>query len=144
MDKKIFRQNEANFGTSPEQLQDYIRVTNPFVWMILVAVIVLLSGGIFAAVFGKIEVTLNTFAIVQGGQATVYVATPDAYKIKEGMAVRFPNNDVVTNIDHITWNEDGTLVRAYFAINLPDATADKPYPCVIVTDVVSPISFLID
>ena len=143
MAKKLFRQNEADFGTSPEQLQDYIRVTNPFVWMILVAVIVLLAGGIVASVFGKIEVTLNASAYVEEGIAYIDMATPNAFKLKEGMLVRFTSKQgVEAKIEKIEWVSE-SLAEASFAISLPDAT-EYPYPCVIVTDIVSPISFLIN
>ena len=44
MGKTIFRQKSMQKITSPEQMNDYIRVSNPSVWMILAAVIVLLAG----------------------------------------------------------------------------------------------------
>ena len=40
MGKTIFRQKSMQKITSPEQMNDYIRVSNPSVWMILAAVIV--------------------------------------------------------------------------------------------------------
>ena len=142
MGKKLFRHNENELGTSPEQLQDYVRVTNPFVWMILAAVILLLSGGIVAACFGKVEVTMNASAYVESGIAYIDMATPDAFKLKEGMVVRFTGKSVEAQIANIAWISDD-LAEASFEINLPDATT-YPYPCVIVTDVVSPVSFLLN
>lgn len=44
-EKQIFRKSSIDRVSSPEQLNDYIRVSNPSVWMILAAVIVLLAGG---------------------------------------------------------------------------------------------------
>ena len=44
MSKQLFRQKSLEKITSPEQMGDYIRVSNPSVWMILVAIIVLLIG----------------------------------------------------------------------------------------------------
>lgn len=34
MENKLFRQKSIDRVSSPEQLQDYMRVTNPGVWMI--------------------------------------------------------------------------------------------------------------
>ena len=142
MGKKIFRQDEQELGTSPEQLQDYVRVTNPLVWTVLVAVILLLAGGIIAATFGKVEVTLNASAYVESGTAYIDMATPDAFKLKEGMTVRFTGQETEAKIEQIEWIADD-LAEASFTVNLPDAL-NYPYPCVIVTDLVSPISFLIN
>ena len=142
MGKRLFRQNEQEFGTSPEQLQDYIRVTNPLVWVALIAVILLLGGGVVAACFGKVEITLNAFAYVTSGTASIDMATPDAYKLSEGMVVRFTGQETEAKIERIQWlTED--LVEATFTVTLPD-TDSHPYPCVIVTGTVSPISFLTD
>ena len=140
MAKKIFRHNEADFGTSPDQLQDYIRVTNPFVWMALIAVILLVAGGVVAAIFGKVEVAFNASARVETGIAYIDVATPNAYKLQEGMTVRFTSEKKEAKITNIVWLTDDLIAEASFAIDLPDATS---YTCVIVTEVVSPIDFLI-
>ena len=40
--KSIFRKETLDRISSPEQLSDYLHVTNPTVWLILTAVIVLL------------------------------------------------------------------------------------------------------
>ena len=46
MDEKnnIFRQKSMERLSSPEQLNDYLKVTNPAVWVVLAAVIFLLAG----------------------------------------------------------------------------------------------------
>ena len=41
--------------SSPEQLNDYIRVTTPSVWLVLIAVILLLLGMLAWSVFGTVE-----------------------------------------------------------------------------------------
>ena len=53
--KQIFREKSLERVSSPEQLDDYIKVTTPSVWIILAATIVLLAGMIIWGVFGKIE-----------------------------------------------------------------------------------------
>ncbi len=40
----IFREKSMERVSSPEQLNDYIKVTNPGIWLTLAAVIVLLIG----------------------------------------------------------------------------------------------------
>ena len=44
MAKTIFRQKSMDRISSPEQLNDYIRVASPGVWMLLIACVVFLAG----------------------------------------------------------------------------------------------------
>ena len=46
-EQSLFRKETMDRISSPEDLTDYLKVTNPGIWVVLVAVIVLL-GGIFA------------------------------------------------------------------------------------------------
>lgn len=59
-EKKIFRKKSLERVNSPEQLDDYIRVTTPSVWMILFATLILIAGTLFWAVFGKIQINTET------------------------------------------------------------------------------------
>ena len=51
----IFREKTMKRVSSPEQLNDYIRVTSPSVWIVLIALVVLLVGMLAWSVFGRIE-----------------------------------------------------------------------------------------
>lgn len=55
-DGSIFREKSIDRINSPEQLDSYIRVTTPSVWIILIALIVLLLGFLAWSIFGKVEV----------------------------------------------------------------------------------------
>ncbi len=52
----IFRQKSLDRVSSPEQLNDYIRVTTPSVWLVLLALVLLLVGMLAWSVFGRVEV----------------------------------------------------------------------------------------
>ena len=52
----IFREKSLERVSSPEQLNDYIRVTTPSVWIVLIALVVLLVGMLAWGVLGRIEV----------------------------------------------------------------------------------------
>ena len=43
MKNDLFRKSSIDRISSPEQLNDYIRVTNPSIWVILAAIIILLA-----------------------------------------------------------------------------------------------------
>ncbi|MCR5683912.1 MAG: hypothetical protein K6G81_00630 [Lachnospiraceae bacterium] len=51
----IFREKSIERISSPEQLNDYIRVTTPSVWLVLAAVIILLAGMFAWSIFGTVE-----------------------------------------------------------------------------------------
>ena len=51
----IFRQKSIDRVSSPEQLNDYIRVTTPTVWLVLLALVILLLGMLAWSVFGTVQ-----------------------------------------------------------------------------------------
>lgn len=58
--QKLFRKETLDKLQSPEQLDDYIKVTTPSMWMILTAVIILLAGIFIWAVFGTVTINTDT------------------------------------------------------------------------------------
>ena len=52
----IFRQKSVDRVSSPEQLNDYIRVTTPSVWLVLIAATLLLTGMVVWSIFGTVKV----------------------------------------------------------------------------------------
>lgn len=52
----VFRQASLKRISSPESLNDYIRVTTPSVWIVLIALALLLVGMLAWSVLGKVEV----------------------------------------------------------------------------------------
>ena len=52
----VFRKKSLDQINSPEQLDDYIRVTTPSVWIVLLALVVLLVGVLAWSILGTIEV----------------------------------------------------------------------------------------
>ena len=51
----IFREKSMERVSSPEALNDYIRVTTPSVWIVLIALAVLLAGMLAWSIFGTVE-----------------------------------------------------------------------------------------
>ena len=51
----IFRKKSIERVSSPEELNDYIRVTSPSVWLVLAALILLLAGILVWSVFGTVD-----------------------------------------------------------------------------------------
>ena len=52
----VFREKSIDRVNGPESLNDYIRVTSPSVWGVLLALVVLLTGMLTWSILGRIEV----------------------------------------------------------------------------------------
>ncbi len=133
--RKAFRRKSIDRISSPEQLQDYMRVTNPGVWMVLTAVIILLAGIFVTTVFGKLESTYTTRAKIQDGKAVLLIEGNAADEVDEGMTLRIKNRE--GKIEDVYWVAENT-VEVDAKIDLPDGNYDAE----IVMEVISPISFL--
>lgn len=53
--KPLFNRSAIDRVQSPEDLNDYIKVTTPSVWTILVAIIILLASLLVWGIFGTVE-----------------------------------------------------------------------------------------
>lgn len=71
MGNQLFRKASMDRVSSPEQLQDYMRVTSPGIWMVLSVVIVLLAGLIACSALGRIDTVEPARAVAQEGKVTV-------------------------------------------------------------------------
>ena len=65
----LFREKNLERLESPEQLNDYLRVTSPGVWLVLATVIVLLVGVCIWGFLGRIEATTQAAVVTDGGES---------------------------------------------------------------------------
>ena len=72
MSNTLFRQKSIDRISSPEELHDYMRVTSPRLWMILAAIVVLLTGFIVYASTANMENTVNIRVMIEN-----YESEPD-------------------------------------------------------------------
>lgn len=128
----LFRKKNIDRITSPEQLQDYVKVTNPSVWLVLLATILFLAGVIVWGLFGSIQTKVSTVAIVSDDIAEISIPSAKKEIITEGMSVTI-DNDIYT-ISKI----DGA--KAIAEVNL----SDNVYNAEIEIESIKPISLLIN
>ena len=122
MDQKLYRQKSIDRISSPEQLNNYLRVTNASVWVILIAVIALLAGLIVWSSVATIESYTEGSAQVQGGLMTIRFEDQQfAKNVEAGMPVRA--GDAETVIASIGRDANGLLIAT---ANTP--LADGYYP----------------
>ena len=133
--KSIFRQQSLERISSPEQLTDYLKVTNPGVWALLAAVIILLGGLFVWSTVGNLETTVNGVAVVKDGQAQVMLTDTSGSGISAGMPVRTEDGEYF--IAEVGKDNYGRTV-AYAPMN----KADGKYDVKVVTESIHPIKFL--
>lgn len=81
----LFREESIQKNASPEKLDDYIRVTNPSVWLILGAVAVLVACALVWSVAGSIPTTLTKPFTPDGGKLVSFFTPDEASMLKIGM-----------------------------------------------------------
>ena len=93
MGEEIFRKKSLDKVKSPENLDDYIKVSSPGVWLLLVSVIALLAGACVWGAFGHIDSTVPATVCVESGEAVCYIAEEDIASVQVGATVRFAGQE---------------------------------------------------
>lgn len=70
---KLFREKSLERYSNPENLNDYLRVTSPGMWLLLGSVIVLLAGVCIWGFIGRIEVSKSAAVVTKDGTSLCMV-----------------------------------------------------------------------
>lgn len=142
MAKPLFRKESLERVSSPDQLDDYIRVSNPGVWMVLATIVLLLVAGIVWACVGQLTDSLSTTLVVQDGRAACYVPEDQIDQVKPGTpvaaadaegtvraveAVPVSPDEVAARVDEYAAHRIGATGWSYpveVDIDLPDGVYD--------------------
>ena len=153
----LFRKKSLDRISSPEQLNAYIRVATPSVWLLLSAIVILLAGVCVWGVFGHMDTTLPVVAVAENGVVTAYVREADIASVK-AEAVVTVDGDIVkiwaiddqpVQVDesfseyarHVGGLQQGEWV---YAVKLDVNRPDGVHAAQIVIDSVSPMSFVLN
>ena len=126
MGQSMFRKESMDHISSPEQLNDYLRVTTPMVWVILIAVIILLAGMlIWGSVTSLDSYVSGTAQVKDGLLVLVFDDQSYANTVKPGMELMV--GDTVLTVRGIGTNENGTAFAT-----ADTSLADGSYPAQVV------------
>ena len=87
--KQIFRESSLKRAASPEELDGYIRVTSPGVWLIFGCIIVFLLGIFAWGYFGTLETKMSMYGKTEDGVFTGYVKATALRNLEVGMPVSY-------------------------------------------------------
>ena len=157
MNRQLFKKSASDTISSPEQLQDYVKVANPGLWMVISAIVILLVGVITWGFIGKIDTTMSTAIVTEGGDAVIYVGEADAETLSVGMTVRVGDQEyTITDIAKEPVKVDGLLTdyamhvsglaagEWVYAVRIDGKHADGVQKADIVIESISPISFILN
>ena len=93
----IFRQKSIDRISSPEEFDEYVRVSNPGIWFLLLAVLAILIAVICWGFLGRIENRVDAAIECDGVSDNFCVVEEhNATMVKPGMIVRTENGDEFT------------------------------------------------
>ena len=157
MNKNLFREKNVERIASPEQLNDYIHVSNPSVWIALAAFAVLLVGICIWGIFGTLDTTLSVVAVKDDEGVVCYVREADREKIKVGMMVEIDDEEfTVTGIEktpipvdeaisdyakHVGDLTDGEWIY-YVYVDCPTEFEGNVFPAKIIIEPINPFYFV--
>lgn len=157
MREGLFRKKSMEKISSPEQLNNYIRVSNPGIWMILSCIIILLIGICVWGVYGKIETTMEVAAITKDGKTVCYVKEENISDVTENMSVQIDGMDysvksisvapiqVTENFETYAVNIGGLNTGEWvYEVTIDAGLRDGTYKAVIITESIAPMSFLLN
>ena len=131
----IFRKTTLDRISSPEQLTDYLHVTNPGIWALLLAVLLLL-GALFAwASVGTLETTAQARVLVENHTARIVMI--GAETLRDGMPLRIASEEyVIVSTGADEYGRSFGIAE----VSLPDGDYDGT----VVLEQTRPISFLLE
>ncbi len=158
MESKIFRQSSIDRISSPEELNDYLKVARPSTWVLLAGVLLLLAAFLVFGLYGELPTTITATCLAKGGDIICYVT--DVARLDPGMPARagghtgsvlsvssvplsreeideiHPEDYVVFQLDPQAWNYPVRLSIP----GLPDGLWDV----VITAETIRPVEFLLE
>lgn len=132
---KLFREKTIQRISSPEKLTEYLRVTNPGIWIVLSAIILLLGGLFIWAAIGTLETKADAKVIVEDHVAMV--VTDGSTRLADGMPLRILSEDYYIAA---TTEDDYGRVYGITEVMLPDGS----YEGTVIVEQVRPIDFLLE
>lgn len=156
MESRLFRQKNIDKISSPEMMNDYVKVTNPSVWIVLIGIIVLLVGAAVWGINGSLSDGVTAITVSDGNSITCYLPEDEAQKVASGMKVII--NDVTYSIDsvdkrpqkstdideYVLYKGDLEGYKWIYPIHVKGSIEEGIYNANIITEEIPIISFFVN
>ncbi len=151
----IFRDKAMQRVASADRLNDYVKLSNPGIWFVLIAVVIVLAGACVFGMVGHIDSVVPCVALSDGKQTVCWVKKEYDDRFTDEMAVKIDGKEYPVSLhDAAPVSVDpGTDTYVLFLGDLQpgewiyeiDAEGTLPggsYEAELVTERISPLSFL--
>ena len=152
----VFREKSLERISSPEDLDSYLRVSNPPMWIGLLSAVLLLVGALVWGIFGRMESTVKAVTVCRDGEAVCYVSDANYDRVQPDNEVRVGQITAhITSAEkeavraetvlndyamHLSDLDEGEFVHALTLDTAPDA--DGSYASTVVVERIAAIRFL--
>lgn len=153
----LFRTKSIEKIESPESMNDYLQVTSPGVWIVLLAIVIFLIGTCIWGVFGRIESTTKVAVISTDGATICLIPETALNSAIENRSIKIDAADyelspetlepeVIGEDTNVYWILAGNLNIGdiVYRIPLSQSLSDGVYSGTIVTETLSPFSLLLN
>ena len=137
MQTEIFRKKSIEKIKSPENLDEYIHVSKPSVWILIAAAVVLLIGLCIWGIFGQLISSFPTFASVVDGRITCILSSDELGARYGSMSIK------AENVEH-TVTEIAIKDFSDITLSADTLLPDGQYPAEVIVEKINPIHFLLD
>ena len=108
-EKQLYRKQVMDRLSSPEDLNDYLKVTNPAVWVVLAAIILIIAGALIWGSTVNINSKVTGAAEVSEGKLIVtFEDESGALNVKEGLEIKV--GEVSSTITSVGRNSEGKII----------------------------------
>jgi HlyD family secretion protein len=100
MSASFFRKSALEKLSTPEKLDQLIKVTGPKAWIALLTIALALGGGITWSVFGRVKTKLDVVGVVLGGDVHEVVSTAQGQLVELKVAIgdKVRKGDIIATI----------------------------------------------
>lgn len=134
MNDSIFRGKSIQKVQSPDNLNEYIRVSNPGIWILMVSIVFLLLGLCIWGCFGQLRTVVQGQAVCENGVVSCILPDDNAAGVQPGMTAELGG-------------QTGTVTQVsgnVCTIETEESLADGTYTAEILVEAIHPISFLLN
>ena len=158
----IFNRKATEKLRSPDDLDKFVQVTNPSIWVVLGACVALIAGLLAWGALGSVTTSVSTTGVAENGQALCFLAAEDAAKVREGdLAYVGDEQMVVAEVSAVplSRNEAGEILSSDYLVstlmngdwaykvtfngNVPKLAQGVPLTVSITTERIAPISLVL-
>ena len=123
----IFRKKSIDRLSNPEQLNEYLHVTNPSIWMILGAVVLILLSLFVWSYFTSVKSYAYGTGTQNNGVLTIsFDNQQTGRKVQVGMEVSI--GELESTVSSVATDSNGNII-AVCKMDIPDGSYDKVKVC---------------